>query len=763
MSIATVIESLADHVQDSYDVIAKKGGVVPEEKRLVNLPGAIESIPAEIHGTGGEFSLQTKTVTPEETFQTVLPDSGYFALSSVGVEAIPSQYQNTSDATATAEDILAGKTAYINGEKVIGTGEGKVEPKLQVKEVTPTKSAIVATPDEGYDGLSKVTVDQIPDVYQDTSDATASADDILSGKTAYINGEKVTGTATQKPDPTFQAKSVIPTAFEQTVTPDSGYDGLSKVTVMGIPEEPQNTEYRWWSPNMASNTTPSPYSLFGDGISSNSYIMFDNSTDTTVVLEPATYDEDDLPEVGFDFGIPVKIGGIKIHPKNGAGNIQSVTLLGNNTGIDNDFTEIATRDVYETLEGNTDATIVFDPVAYRYFKFQFTEHETRSPRSVTVGEITFYREFVINNVSLQSKTVNPTTTDQTVKPDGEYDGLSEVTVKAAPLQAKTATPSATVQTITPDAGNYGLSSVEVSAVATQTKSVTPTTSSQIITPDTGIIGLSQVTVAAIPSTYVNTTDGTASASDILSGKTAYVNGSKVTGTISSVTAATPSITVSSSGLITASTNQSGGVVTAATKSTTKQLTTQSAKTWTPTTSSQTIASGTYLTGTQTISAIPSTYKDTSDATATAADILEGKTAYVNGSKITGTAVLSIGSEGVEITIKIVNACSSKIGFYSTSTTIASYTADNGNHFYICGALQLAAGGSIEVQRIAGSIIAVMGTGSLYAIPSGGNLTVPTSMTGSGGNITSATQKTFIGTNIGFFFIPTSCTVTISNS
>lgn len=688
MSIASVIGDLADHVQDSYDVVAKKGGVVPEEKKLANLPGAIESIPAEIHGSGGELSLQTKTVTPEETFQTVLPDSGYFALSSVGVEAIPSQYQDTSDATATAEDILSGKTAYINGEKVVGTGEGKVEPKLQTKEVTPTKSAIVTIPDEGYDGLSKVTVEQIPDVYQDTSDATASADDILSGKTAYINGEKVTGTATQKPDPTFQAKSVIPTAFEQTVTPDSGYDGLSKVTVMGIPEEPQNTEYRWWSPNMASNTTPSPYSLFGDGISSKSYIMFDNSTDTTVVLEPATYDEDDLPEVGFDFGIPVKIGGIKIHPKNGAGNIQSVTLLGNNTGTDNDFIEIAIKDVYETLEGNTDATLIFDPVAYRYFKFQFTEHETLSPRSVTVGEITFYREFVINNVSLQSKIVTPSTTDQIVKPDGEYDGLSEVTIKAAPLQAKSATPSATAQTITPDAGNYGLSSVEVSAVATQTKSVTPTTSSQIITPDTGIIGLSQVTVGAIPSAYVNTTDATASASDILSGKTAYVNGTKITGTVSSVTVATPSITVSSNGLITASTSQSGGLVTATTKSATKQLTTQSAKTWIPTTSSQTIASGTYLTGAQTISG---------DSNLIASNIKSGASIF----GVTGTYEGSAG-----LNIPTVKLSLSYTGSGSNIAVMASSSTPNDAGNYVVSKL-LTSGTAVIVDVLDSTWIAIL--------------------------------------------------------
>ena len=66
--------------------------------------------------------------------------------------------------------------------------------------------------------------------------------------------------------------------------------------------------------------------------------------------------------------------------------------------------------------------------------------------------------------TLQSKSVTPSTSAQTVTPDSGYDGLSQVTVGAVQVQEKTVTPSTSAQTVTPDAGKY-LSKVTVDAVA----------------------------------------------------------------------------------------------------------------------------------------------------------------------------------------------------------------------------------------------------------------------------------------------------------
>lgn len=73
---------------------------------------------------------------------------------------------------------------------------GSADPTLQSKTATPTKSTQIITPDDGYDGLSSVTVNPIPSQYNDTSAVTATASDVASGKIIVdASGNQVTGTA----------------------------------------------------------------------------------------------------------------------------------------------------------------------------------------------------------------------------------------------------------------------------------------------------------------------------------------------------------------------------------------------------------------------------------------------------------------------------------------------------------------------------------------------------------------------------------------
>lgn len=168
--------------------------------------------------------LSTDTVTPTKSTQNVQPHAGTF-LSHVIVNPIPDEYiepsgtqqiteNGTYDITDKAEVVVNVSSAAPTQEKTVtitenGTQEvtpdadkvltkvtitTNVQPNLQEKSVTPSMSSITVTPDEAYNGLSKVVVSPIPSKYIDTTDATATATDILSGKTAYVNGSKIMGT-----------------------------------------------------------------------------------------------------------------------------------------------------------------------------------------------------------------------------------------------------------------------------------------------------------------------------------------------------------------------------------------------------------------------------------------------------------------------------------------------------------------------------------------------------------------------------------------
>ena len=146
---------------------------------------------------------------------------------------------DTSDATATAKDIARGKTAYVQGKKITGdlheTAEGKTKiystwgsenvtferddtrdlinikiPWFGNDEIMRIDSYIKLGADAtlfgdatAADVISGKTMTSTAGLKvvgtntndADTRDATATAADIAAGKTAYVQGAKVTGTA----------------------------------------------------------------------------------------------------------------------------------------------------------------------------------------------------------------------------------------------------------------------------------------------------------------------------------------------------------------------------------------------------------------------------------------------------------------------------------------------------------------------------------------------------------------------------------------
>ena len=212
-----------DILADAFDGITNQGAVSAQVQE-----GATYTIPKGYHngsGTvsgvsgGGNYTLQSKTVAPTKKQQSVTPDSGYYGLSDVTVSAIPDAYQDVTSVNATASDVLANKVIVTSdGSVTAGTmtnngavsktldgatttytipkgyhsGTGSVKIVTEEKSVTPTKSAQDITPTTGK-VLTKVSVGAIPDEYITTSDADATSVDILDGKSAYVNGVKVSG------------------------------------------------------------------------------------------------------------------------------------------------------------------------------------------------------------------------------------------------------------------------------------------------------------------------------------------------------------------------------------------------------------------------------------------------------------------------------------------------------------------------------------------------------------------------------------------
>lgn len=216
--LATAIEGIIN--QGAVSVTVREGDTYTIPAGYHNGNGTVSGV-----GGGGNYNLQAKTATPTKKQQNIAPDSGFYGLSGVTVNAIPEAYQDVSSVTTAAGDVLTGKV-FVTADGTVTPGEmvnngavnktldvttitytipkgyhsgsGKVQIVLETKNVTPTKSAQEITPTAGK-VLSKVNVEAIPDKYQDVTPVTATAANVLDGN-IFVDktGAQVEGTMPNK-------------------------------------------------------------------------------------------------------------------------------------------------------------------------------------------------------------------------------------------------------------------------------------------------------------------------------------------------------------------------------------------------------------------------------------------------------------------------------------------------------------------------------------------------------------------------------------
>lgn len=230
-----IVKTDSKHYTNIANAIREKNGT-SETYKPEEMSAAIEAL-----GSGGGSTapvLQEKAATPTEGTQTVTPDAGFDGLSAVTVNPIPTDYVKPSGTlpitTNGTVDVKRYEKVTVN---VPTSGGGSTAPVLQEKTVTPTEGAQTVTPDAGFDGLSKVTVNAIPADYIKPSGTLPITTNGTVNVKNYAN-VTVNVPTSGGSDIAVQQEKIAPITSDangyadpSTIYPDDGYDAMESVVV----------------------------------------------------------------------------------------------------------------------------------------------------------------------------------------------------------------------------------------------------------------------------------------------------------------------------------------------------------------------------------------------------------------------------------------------------------------------------------------------------------------------------------------------------
>lgn len=410
--------------------------------------------------------------------------------------------------------------------------------------------------------------------------ATVQEGDTYTIPAGYHNGSGTVSGVAGGGNYTLQSKTATPTKNQQSVTPDSGYYGLSDVTVAPIPEAYQNV-----SAVNAGAADVLAGKIIVDAAGPKTGTMANNGAISKTLDATENNQSYTVPQ-GYHSGsgsVSITLETKTATPTESAQDITPTTgkvlskvtvnaipdNYADTTDDDATAANILTGKTAHSYNSTTEKAVAVTGTMANNGAVNKTLDATANNQSYTVPQ-GYHSGSGKVQISLETKNATPTKSAQNITPTAgkvlskvtinpipaEYQDVSDVDAVAADVleDKKIVAADGTVVTGTmPDNGTITTQTLDATTgkqsytipagkhsgsgkvqIVLEEKSATPAASSQNITPTAGKV-LSKVTVNAIPAKYGDTTGDTGVAGDVLAGKIVHtiVNGTatKITGSM----------------------------------------------------------------------------------------------------------------------------------------------------------------------------------------------------------------------------------------